>query len=63
MRFIASTCIASAVDSFIFGTIAFVGLMNNKLLMHAISNMWFLKILIEIVGLPISLYLTKQLKQ
>ena len=63
MRFIASTCIASAVDSFIFGTIAFSGLMNNKYLMQFIANMWILKVLIEIAGLPISLYLTRLFKQ
>ncbi|MCL9683237.1 queuosine precursor transporter [Legionella maioricensis] len=63
IRFIASTCIASAVDSFIFGTLAFCGLMNYDHLLHFITNMWFLKIMIEVIGLPLSLHLTKQLKQ
>lgn len=63
IRFIASTCIASAVDSFIFGTIAFNGLMNYQHLLRFITNMWFLKIIIEVIGLPLSLHITKQLKQ
>ena len=63
IRFIASTCIASVVDSFIFGTIAFGGLMNSSHLLRFISNMWLLKIIIEVIGLPLSLHLTTQLKQ
>jgi hypothetical protein len=63
IRFIASTCIASGVDSFIFGTIAFSGLMNYSHLLHFITHMWLLKIIIEVMGLPMSLHLTKQLKQ
>ncbi|CEG58108.1 queuosine precursor transporter [Legionella fallonii] len=63
MRFIASTCIASAVDSLLFGIIAFGGLMDNHYLFFFITNMWGFKVFIEIIGLPLSLYLTRQLKQ
>lgn len=63
MRFIASTFIASGVDSMIFGTIAFAGLMSNHQLLLLITTMWFMKVFIEVVGLPISLYLTRKLKQ
>ncbi|HVE44070.1 MAG TPA: queuosine precursor transporter [Gammaproteobacteria bacterium] len=63
LRFVASTVIASVVDSFIFGTIAFYGLMSHQALFLLIITMWFLKVVIEVVGLPISLYLTKKLKE
>lgn len=62
LRFVASTFLASAVDSVIFGTIAFYGLMNNKNLSLLIVTMWGLKVIIEIIGLPASLYLTRKLK-
>lgn len=63
LRFVTSTCIASGLDSFLFMSIAFGGLMSNHHLIHLSVNMWFLKLAIEIVGLPISLYLVKKLKQ
>jgi uncharacterized PurR-regulated membrane protein YhhQ (DUF165 family) len=63
MRFIASTLVASGVDSLIFGSIAFYGLMSHEKLLLFIMTMWLLKVAIEIVGLPISLWLTKQLKK
>jgi uncharacterized integral membrane protein (TIGR00697 family) len=63
MRFVASTLLASGVDSFIFGSIAFFGLMTEEKLFLLIVTMWFLKVVIEIVGLPISLWLTQQLKK
>ncbi len=62
-RFVASTFLASGVDSFIFGTIAFIGLMTNYKLFLLIITMWFFKVIIEVIGLPFSLYLTKKFKQ
>lgn len=63
MRFIASTFLASGVDSFIFGTLAFAGLMSNSNLFLLIITMWGFKVGIEILGLPFSLYLTQKLKK
>ncbi|MBA3660224.1 MAG: queuosine precursor transporter [Gammaproteobacteria bacterium] len=63
MRFITSTVIASAVDSIIFGTIAFAGIISHENLFRLIVGMWYLKVLIEIAGLPISLYLVRKLKK
>jgi uncharacterized integral membrane protein (TIGR00697 family) len=63
LRFVASTCIASGVDSLFFGAIAFTGMMTYQHLWLLITTMWFLKIIIELIGLPISLYLTKILKK
>lgn len=62
VRFVASTFIASGVDSFIFGSIAFYGVMTNGNLFSLILGMWFIKVLIEILGLPISIRLAKKLK-
>lgn len=62
MRFIASTFLASGVDSLIFGTLAFAGLMSPGLLFSLIITMWGFKVVIEIIGLPLSLYLTRKLK-
>lgn len=63
VRFIISTLIASGIDSIIFGVIAFAGIMDSKNLITLIATMWLLKIIIELIGLPISLYLTHKLKK
>lgn len=63
IRYIASTFLASGVDSLIFGVIAFAGLITNKNLMNLIATMWLLKALIELIGLPISLFMTQKLKK
>lgn len=63
LRFILSTFIASAIDSMIFTGIAFYGTMSTKHLVTLAVTMWLIKVLIEIFGLPISLYLARKLKQ
>lgn len=63
LRFISSTMIASAFDSLIFGTIAFYGSITNMNLISLIFTMWFIKVMIEVIGLPVSIYLSKKLKR
>ncbi|HSW69302.1 MAG TPA: queuosine precursor transporter [Gammaproteobacteria bacterium] len=63
IRFLASTLFASGVDSFIFSSIAFYGVMNNSNLISLIITMWFIKVMIELIGLPLSIKLTQKLKQ
>jgi len=63
IRFLCSTVVAAGTDSFIFGAIAFYGIINNKNLVNLILTMWFIKVLIEIFGLPISIRLAKMLKK
>ncbi|HSW93386.1 MAG TPA: queuosine precursor transporter [Gammaproteobacteria bacterium] len=63
VRFLASTLFASGLDSFIFSTIAFYGVMNNINLWYLILTMWLIKVLIETLGLPVSIRLAKKLKQ
>lgn len=63
LRFVASTLIASGLDSLIFCSIAFSGLMTNTELVQLILTMWLIKVAIEAIGLPLSVYLAKWLKQ
>lgn len=63
LRFILSTLFAAGVDSFIFGYIAFFGIIQSVHLLSLIFTMWFIKVLIEVIGLPISIKLVRKLKQ
>ena len=63
IRFISSTIVASGSDSLIFGVIAFYGTMNNMNLFSLILTMWLIKLIIEVLGLPISIRLSKKLKE
>ena len=62
-RFVFSTVLAAAVDSTVFGILAFLGTMPNTELYKLISTMWLIKVMIEIIGLPLSVYCAKKLKQ
>lgn len=62
LRFVSSTLVASGVDSFIFSAIAFYGVFAQKELIYLILTMWLIKVAIEIVGLPLSVYLAQKLK-
>lgn len=62
IRFVLSTLFASGFDSFIFGAIAFYGVMSNINLLFLILTMWLIKVSIEIAGLPFSTYCAKKLK-
>lgn len=63
IRFVSSTIIASGTDSLIFGLIAFYGIIANSNLIYLILSMWFIKVFIEILGLPISIRLAKKIKK
>jgi len=63
LRFVTSTVMASLLDSFIFGTLAFFGTMSVQDLLKFNTTMWLIKVIIEIMGLPLSLSLARQLKQ
>ncbi|OGT42099.1 MAG: hypothetical protein A3F42_02375 [Gammaproteobacteria bacterium RIFCSPHIGHO2_12_FULL_37_34] len=63
IRFVSSTVIASGIDSLVFGLIAFFGTMSDIHLLSLIITMWFIKVIIEILGLPISVRLAKKLKE
>ncbi len=61
-RFILSTFIASGVDSFLFGTLAFYATMTESQLLDLILTMWFFKVFIELCMLPISTRLAQSIK-
>ncbi len=63
IRFVSSTFIAAGLDSVIFGVLAFYGLMSNENLISLILGMWFLKVMIEIIGLSISIRIANKLKE
>jgi uncharacterized integral membrane protein (TIGR00697 family) len=63
LRFVLSTIIASAVDSMLFGSIAFYASMSHSHLIALITTMWVIKVIIEIIGLPISIRLANKLKR
>lgn len=63
VRFVASTVVASGVDSFIFGSLAFYNVMSNYHLLTLILTMWLIKVIIELLGLPISIKLADKLKK
>ena len=62
-RFVISTVVASLLDSFIFGALAFAGTMSIVALVKFNTAMWIIKVVVEIFGLPLSLYLARRLKQ
>lgn len=62
VRFVVSTILASGLDSVIFTSLAFYGTMNNENLLLMILTMWLIKVVIEIMGLPISVRLAHKLK-
>lgn len=62
LRYILSTFFAACIDSFVFGTLGFYGLMTNSQLLKLILTMWLIKVIIEIFGLSFSIPLTKRLK-
>lgn len=63
IRFVATTIFSGGFDSFIFGSLAFYGLMSNLNLLYLIFSMWLIKTSIEILGLPISISFAKKLKE
>lgn len=63
IRFISSTIIAAFIDSIVFISIAYHGLMDSHHLFVMVLNIWAIKSVIEILCLPFSIRITKYLKQ
>lgn len=61
-RFVASTFFGQGVDSLIFYPIAFYGIWGNDLLLKVMAAQWGLKVLVEILLLPITIRIVKALK-
>ena len=62
LRFLVSTIFASGIDSVIFTILAFYGTMPNPDLFIMMATMWLIKVCVELLGIPLSTYLAKQLK-
>jgi uncharacterized integral membrane protein (TIGR00697 family) len=62
-RFVSSTLFASAVDTTVFTSLAFYGLMPTEALITMALTMWLIKVAIEVLGLPFSLRLARYLKK
>ncbi len=63
LRFIGSTIVASALDSVVFAIIAFYKIYSTHDIMKIIIDIWITKTIIEILGLKLSIRLTKFLKK
>ncbi|MCW5589155.1 MAG: queuosine precursor transporter [Legionellales bacterium] len=63
LRFVVSTLCAAGLDSLLFCVIAFWHVMPTPQLIEFIIVLWLIKIMIEIIVLPISIFLVKKLKQ
>ncbi|MBN8827596.1 MAG: queuosine precursor transporter [Sphingobacteriia bacterium] len=63
IRFILSTVVAALLDSGIFAVLAYYGTMSHMELFNLIITMWFIRIVIEVIGLPLSTWLAGYLKK
>lgn len=62
-RFVASTIVGEAVDSIIFSSIAFSGVLPVKEVINISVTIWAFKVLYEIVALPLSIPFANWLKK
>lgn len=63
IRFVASTVVGQAVDTFVFILIAFTGVMEISDLVTLFLSAWTFKIAWEILALPLSLTIVRRLKK
>ncbi|CAM3055425.1 conserved hypothetical integral membrane protein [Legionella steigerwaltii] len=62
-RFLLSSFLASGLDSMIFTTIAFYKTVPDSVFMAMMFTMWFIKVFMELCGLPLSINLVNKLKK
>lgn len=63
LRFVLSTALAAAIDTMIFCSLAFGGIVPMNELAMFMLTMWVLKVAVEVIGLPFSVRLAKFLKK
>ncbi len=61
-RFVASTIVGEAVDSVVFSSIAFSGVLSLPEVVNISVTIWVFKVLYEVVALPISIPFANWLK-
>jgi uncharacterized integral membrane protein (TIGR00697 family) len=62
-RFVLTTLFVGGLDSLIFGMLAFYGRVQISHLVSLILSMWFMKVVIEIGCLPMTVRFVKKLKK
>lgn len=62
LRFVSSTLVSAAIDTAVFVFIAFYGVFSNSEIALLILNVWLIKVLIEIIGMPLSIKIANILK-
>lgn len=63
VRFVVSTIFGQFIDSAVFFTVAFVGVMPVKEVIGLILTTWLFKLGYEILALPLSVPITRKVKQ
>ncbi len=63
LRTIGSTLVGGGMDSLVFITVAFYGILPSKAIQEAILSQWFLKVAYEIVITPLTYRIVRFLKQ
>ena len=63
VRTIGSTVIGQGLDSAVFITIAFVGILSNADLLELIITQWVIKVMYEVVATPATYMVEKKLKE
>ena len=63
LRFVSSTVISAGIDTIIFCSLAFGGIVPMNELAMFMFTMWGLKVIVEVIGLPFSVRLANYLKK
>ena len=63
VRTIGSTVIGQGLDSAVFITIAFVGILSNADLLELIITQWVIKVIYEVVATPATYMVVRKLKE
>ncbi|MDB5259998.1 MAG: hypothetical protein JWN37_229 [Candidatus Nomurabacteria bacterium] len=62
-RFVASTIAGEGIDTIVFVLIAFTGIMSRSEMLQVILSAWGVKVVWEIIALPITIRIVKWLKK
>lgn len=62
-RTIGSTVVGQAVDSVVFGTVAFAGLMPWSVILTLVGSIYLFKVLYEIIATPLTYFIVNRLKR
>lgn len=62
-RFVVSTIFGEGIDSLLFYPLAFAGIWHTDLLLKVMAAQWALKVLVEIIMLPVTIRVVRALKR